>query len=660
VNNEQYIPLPFNSITTLSLIVVLLPLLSFIIISFLKGKRSTFSHVISISAIAFSTCVSAFVFLQTWNVSSSVTRIHWIEIGDLQINIGIVVDNISALMLLLVAFISTLVQLFSVSYMKGDKDYSRYFAHLSLFCFSMLGLVLTDNLLILYIFWELVGFSSYLLIGFWREKQSAIIANKKAFIMNRIGDMGFLLGIFILFSQFNTLDLSELKNQVALKGNATLTSAGICIFLGAVAKSAQFPLHTWLPDAMEGPTPVSSLIHAATMVAAGVYLLVRTFAFFTPDVLLLIASIGSFTAFMAATIALVQNDIKKVLAYSTISQLGYMIMAIGVGSASSAFTHLFAHAFFKCCLFLCAGVIIHELKHLKEKDQIHFDEQDMRNMGGLRKKLPFTFIAYTLSAAALIGLPFFTGFLSKDAILIQSFEWTSTQSEWTLLIPLLAFASVLLTAVYVARQYFLVFFGEFKFSNEVRFKETNAVKVPLVILCLCSLFFILSPNPFSISDSWLMRSFNETLSHNNYIPVLSIILSIVGILAAYFIYLKKKIKPLNEKIFIYQFLFNGWYIDKTYDVLIVKPVVLFAEYVRRFDVKVIDGWVNAVPRITIIIADVVDWIDRNIIDGMVNLIARIARASGNFIRVFQTGRVQTYFGLAIFGLLLIYILKLFL
>ncbi len=456
----------------------------------------------------------------------------WIDLGNvpgvgpLQIKMGIVIDNLTSIMLAMVTLISLLVHLYSTGYMAGDKNYGRYFAFLGIFTFSMLGIVLSDNLFSIYIFWELVGLSSYLLIGFFFEKESAADAQKKAFLANRVGDIGMWLGILILYSQFHTFSFSEIYANLAAgkfaMSHAWLTAAGILLFMGCVGKSAQFPLHIWLPDAMEGPTPVSALIHAATMVAAGVYFVARIFVILTPDALHVIAFIGASTAFMAATIAITQNDIKRVLAYSTVSQLGYMVLGLGVGAYSAALFHLVTHAFFKACLFLGSGAIIHAMHH----------EQDMRWMGGLRKHMPWTFATFTLATLALAGLPLTSGFLSKDAILAGAIGFAQVEGGGIFyLIPVLGFFSAMLTAFYMGRQIWLVFFGESRthlkpadpHHSDHHAHDSHAshsddhhtehgvhevswnMRAPLVILATLSVFFVYSPDPLDGAKGWFMK-----------------------------------------------------------------------------------------------------------------------------------------------------------
>lgn len=387
---------------------------------------------------------------------------------------GFMVDRLTAVMLIVVCLVSFLVHLFSSKYLAGDRRYGRYYCGLLLFSFSMLGLVLANNLLFLFIFWELVGLSSYLLIGHWYEKKSASNAAIKAFITTRVGDVGMFIGIMICYFKVGSLGYADIFAAVAtgtLSGDLQ-TLAGLCIFLGAMGKSAQFPLHVWLPDAMEGPTPVSALIHAATMVAAGVYLVGRLLPLFDPQTLLFIAYIGGFTALFAATIAVVQDDIKKVLAYSTVSQLGYMTLALGVGGYVSGLFHLTTHAFFKAGLFLGSGAVIYAMHH----------EQSMKQYGGLAKKLPITATCYLLATLALVGFPGFSGFWSKDAILADALAFSLMHGHWFL--PVAGFATVLLTAFYMFRQYFLTFTG--KPRNQKAYDHAHEVPwqmfVPLIIL----------------------------------------------------------------------------------------------------------------------------------------------------------------------------------
>ncbi len=526
-----------HSLIQLSIVVLLLPLLSFVILIFFNRRLPRRGDFVGVGILGTAFALSAYIFwtviVQTYDPAFRVAwDFTWIDlgqvpgIGPLQIKMGIVIDNLTAIMLAMVTLISLLVHLYSTGYMAGDKNYGRYYAFLGIFTFSMLGIVLSDNLFSIYIFWELVGLSSYLLIGFFFEKDSAADAQKKAFLANRVGDIGMWLGILILYSQFHTFSFTEIYANLAAGkfalSNAWLTAAGLLLFMGCVGKSAQFPLHIWLPDAMEGPTPVSALIHAATMVAAGVYFVARIFVVLTPDALHVIAFIGAVTAFMAATIAITQNDIKRVLAYSTVSQLGYMVLGLGVGAYSAALFHLVTHAFFKACLFLGSGAIIHAMHH----------EQDMRWMGGLRKHMPWTFATFTLATLALAGLPLTSGFMSKDAILAGAIGFATAEGGGVYyLIPVLGFFSAMLTAFYMGRQIWLVFFGESRThlkpvdnhhsdhhahsthdthnddhhaAHEVHEVSWN-MRAPLVILAALSVFFVYSPNPLDGAQGWFMK-----------------------------------------------------------------------------------------------------------------------------------------------------------
>jgi len=455
---------------------------------------------------------------------------NWVSWGDFSLRIGFLIDNMAIVMMVVVTLISSLVFLYSVGYMHGDPKYSRFFAFLSLFAFSMLGVILADNLLIIFVFWELVGLSSYLLIGFWHEKDSAADAGKKAFITNRIGDAGMLIGILIVFTTLGTLNLHEVAAGVTA-GKLTgvlLTVAGLCLFCGAIGKSAQFPLHVWLPDAMEGPTPVSALIHAATMVAAGVYLTARIFVILSFDASLLIAYIGGFTAIFAATIAVAQYDIKRVLAYSTLSQLGYMVMALGVGSYMAGFFHLVTHAMFKACLFLGSGSIIHALHYALHHVHSDADAQDMRNMGGLRKLMPLTFGTFLIATLSLSGVPFFSGFLSKDAILGGTLAfWMMHPTHW--LLPIFGFSAAILTAFYMFRLIYMTFTGTFRPGPEAE-KEVHespwTMTFPLVTLATLSIFIFFSLNPFSPADGWFAtlfpnppRAYETVAIHADAVPV---------------------------------------------------------------------------------------------------------------------------------------------
>ena len=416
----------------------------------------------------------------------------WMSVGDLQIDWGFLLDPLSAVMILVVTGVGTLIHLYSIGYMHGEEGYYRFFSYMNLFAFAMLMLVLGSNALVMFVGWEGVGLCSYLLIGYYIDKQSAGDAAKKAFVVNRIGDFGFLCGLFVLYWTlgskgvwtFNFVEIAE-NAHLLESGGLIVTVVTLCFFLGACGKSAQIPLFTWLPDAMEGPTPVSALIHAATMVTAGVYMIGRMNILFAmaPSTMMTIAIVGAATAFFAATIGLAQNDIKRVLAYSTVSQLGYMFLAMGVGAFSAGIFHLMTHAFFKACLFLGSGSVIHGLHHAYHHAHLHDDPQDMRNMGGLRKKMPITFITFLVSTIAISGIPLFSGFFSKDEILWWSFG--STRGHWLLWV--FGALAAAMTAFYMFRLVFMTFFGEQK--TDARAKDhipesPLTITIPLMVLGL--------------------------------------------------------------------------------------------------------------------------------------------------------------------------------
>jgi NADH-quinone oxidoreductase subunit L len=587
---------------------------------------------------------------------------------------GILLNNLSVLMLVLVSLVALLVHIYSTAYMKDDERYGRYFSYLSFFCFSMLALVVADNLVLFYAFWELVGFSSYLLIGFWYTKPKAIIANKKAFIMNRIGDIGLLTAIAILFASYHTFDLEQLFGANGLAKSALIASnwqyvACIGLFLAVAAKSAQFPLHTWLPDAMEGPTSISALIHAATMVAAGVFLLGRFYPVFTHEELTILAVIGCFTAFMAATIALTQNDLKRILAYSTISQLGYMVMAMGIGAYSSSLFHLATHAFFKCLLFLVAGIVIHEVQHMKDEYNLHIDPQNILYMGGLRKKMPLTFAACVIGGLALVGFPLTSGYLSKDSILIQSFEWAEGKNLLYKLIPVGALVTSWLTAFYVTRLVVKVFFGEFKaaqFDLSIKLHASDGkwqFRVPLMLLILCSLFPLFSLNPVLYEKAWLINGFSLITAldrvniYHTIIPVLVNIVSVFVVYWAYAIYNKEKALPLRESGFLFRFSYNEWYFDKAYQKIIVMPVMALSKFARWFDRNILDGFLHLLAKIGIAGSKIAEWCDRYLIDGFLHLLASMTLGIGNFARRFQNGKVQYYLFSMLAIILAIFIFK---
>lgn len=682
-----------TGIINISLAILFLPLLGFIVTLLLgkKLKSIYLFEVFIISTVLVLSIIAAFVKLSYYPDNKIISEIQWFKLSDsISIKLGFLFDNITALMLIVVALISTLVHYFSIAYMKGDERYNRYFAYLGIFTFSMNGIVLTHNILMMYIFWELVGISSYLLIGFWFEKKSASDASKKAFLVNRIGDIGMFGGILILYLTYHTFSFEQIfqaihSGNIPFNSDFWLTVTGILLFMGAIGKSAQFPLHVWLPDAMEGPTPVSALIHAATMVAAGVYLTIRIFGLLTADAMMFVAIIGMLSAFIPATIALTQNDIKKVLAYSTISQLGYMVMALGVGAYKFAFFHLVTHAFFKACLFLGSGSVIMAMHH----------EQDIRKMGGLRKKLPLTYATFLISSLAISGIPLTSGFLSKDGILAGSYAFASLTGNW--MFPVVGFLVAALTAFYMFRLVIITFHGKPRDQHKYEHaKESPFVMVmPLAVLAILSVFIWYTPNPFNPEQGWFlgkwitspvistpenvrfdfMKSENAALSqnvhneityseiyteamHSAHYPamILSLVLAGLGILFAFLFYQWKKINvdKLTESIKpLYTFSLNKWYFDELYMNTFVAGTLTISRFLGWFDSKIVDGIVNGSAFLTKKFAFFVGAFDRIVVDGIVNLAAYISGFIGLIFRRVQTGKVQTYIVLVIFSIIIL-------
>jgi NADH-quinone oxidoreductase subunit L len=649
----------------ISLLVILLPLFSFLLI--LAGRKGKGADLALIN-ISLSFILSVYLFSIIWNKQPIHYQIPWFLIGNIEFKAGVLLNNLSVLMIIVVSGISVLVHIYSRTYMKDDLNIHRYWAYLGLFCFSMLGLVISDNLLLIYLFWELVGFSSFLLIGFWYTRTAASQAAKKAFIMNRIGDIGFLIGIIIIFSQFRTLDITALFGDVGLMKASLvkdglwisasrqipevwLSIAGIAFFMGAMAKSAQFPLHTWLPDAMEGPTSVSSLIHAATMVAAGVFLIARVYPVFDPFVLNIMVCIGAFTAFMAATIALSQNDIKRILAYSTISQLGFMVMALGIGAYSESIFHLATHAFFKCLLFLAAGSVIHQLHHYRDKLSLDFDYQDIRMMGGLRKGMPITFIGMCLASAALIGLPLSSGYLSKDAILISAFEWAGSRDGIFKMLPFIMVITSWFTVFYISRLVFKVFFSQPKLMNREQAEQIQdapkQMSFVLLILAFFCLFIAFSLNPFSFESSWLWNGFSSNLFQKEelyhwLLPLILNIGSAVLIVVAYRIYVKNDGIYISERNIFHRFFRKEWYLNEIYRYLFIVPVEKFSMVCYWFDRNIIDALVLKSATLISVLSGITHWCDRILVDGFVNALGTFAKWIGQFSRNFQSGKIQHY------------------
>ncbi len=675
---------------TLALYIWLLPLLAFTIQIFFGKRLPRKGDWVSVSAIGIAFVLSLSLFfkmLSNYSPEFSVTQsVPWIHIGSFRIDMGIYLDNVSIIMLMVVTTVSFLVHIYSIGYMAGDPRYNRFYAYLSLFSFSMLGLVLFDNLFGIFIMWELVGICSYLLIGYYFEKDSAANAGKKAFITNRVGDFGFLMGLLIVYTtigSFNLLQVSEGVAQGKLTGTL-LTAAGALLFAGAIGKSAQFPLHVWLPDAMEGPTPVSALIHAATMVAAGVYLVARISFMLSFDAMLVVAYIGGCTALFAATIAITQNDIKRVLAYSTISQLGYMIMAMGVGAYTAGFFHLVTHAMFKAGLFLGSGSVIHAMHHAMEKVNVHEDPNDIRLMGGLKNKMPATYYTFLIFTLAISGIPFFSGFLSKDAILGGTLAFAMSQENPVhYLLPFFGFTAAIITAFYMFRLVIKTFLGEPQRPDlyEHVHESPRVMTVPLMVLATLSIFIFYtlpSLNPFSAEHGWFehlierpesavtmqlghpVLEISEHTAHAAHVNgmLISIVFAIGGILLAFMFYFWKKVdvEALTEKIRpLYNLSYNKYYFDEMYNATLVRGLLAWNNFLYWFDQHVIDAIVNGSAYIMRNVSAFSGKFDLELIDGLVNAVADIVQNAGQAMRKIQTGQVQYYILGALAGLVLIII-----
>lgn len=622
-------------------LILLLPFLSFVIISlfirpFVRAE-SRIAGYITITALTGSLALSIWALAEVLAAPHHVLEtspISWLVVGNLQINMGMMMDSLTAVMLVVVTLVSLMVQIYSQGYMKGDPGYHRYYAWMSLFTASMLGLVLADNLLQMFVFWEMVGLCSYLLIGFWFHRPSAANAAKKAFIVTRIGDFGFLVAILVLFLNTGTFDVDEL-HHLAITGalaGTTLTWAAIGIFSGAMGKSAQFPLHVWLPDAMEGPTPVSALIHAATMVAAGVFLVARTFPLFehSTEALTTVAAIGGFTAIFAASMGLVMTDIKRVLAYSTISQLGYMMLGLGTGGIAIGIFHLFNHAFFKALLFLGAGSVNHATGTF-----------DMRQMGGLRKIMPWTYATFLIASLSLAGIWPLAGFWSKDEVLISSLDKQP-------ILFYLAMITVFMTAFYMFRVIFMTFGGEYRGGGPEAHGQPHesppTMVMPMVVLAVLAV----------VSGLWnVTGQFGAFMGHGEThgfvegffgifadpLPWISLILAGLGILLAYAIYSAKWLSAERMgRLFapLYTMFFRKYWLDELYENVIVR--------------KVLVGGIFTVLQI----------FDSKGVDGVVNGLASVTTVGGRAIRRVQTGQLQLY-GLVIgIGLVVIILFVYFL
>ena len=648
-------------------LIFLLPLASFLVIGLfvrpLLGSGARAAGWVTISAIAGSLALAIWALASVASNHGAVEfEPHtWLTVGGLDISVGIVLDGLTAVMLLVVTSVSLLIQIYSTAYMKGDGGYARYFAYMSLFTASMAGLVMSSNLVQMFVFWELVGACSYLLIGFWFHRPSAAAAAKKAFVVTRIGDFGFLLAILYLFSNadsftaqgLNPLEVTDLHAAIAVGGVMTSAVAGWVaggIFAGAVGKSGQVPLHTWLPDAMEGPTPVSALIHAATMVAAGVFLVARFFPVFeaSDEAMRTVAIVGGVTAIFAASIGLVQNDIKRVLAYSTISQLGFMMLALGVGAYGPAIFHLFTHAFFKALLFLGAGSVSHAAG----------GTFDMRYMGGLRRRMPWTWVAFLIGALSLAGIAPTAGFWSKDEILGYAQAGASWDAQ---LVFWLGLVAAFMTAFYIFRALFMTFEGEYR-GGAAADPETDAhggaephesppsMVFPLVLLGLATLAVGWLVNPLTdlrvVPLHWFAEFVNigpphESLSDGHVavkdfsrgLALVTSLLAVGGIALAYLMHVLRsrgRMAGFGPFMPLHRVLVRKYYVDELYEGLITRRLF----YGR--------------------LALSLDWLDKNLVDGVVRTLDRLGRNVGRAIAQVQTGQLQGYGTVISVGVLVIF------
>jgi NADH-quinone oxidoreductase subunit L len=610
-------------------LIPLVPLVGFLV-TLLLGKNvlKRRPEVVSLTAVTISWVLSMIVVAHVFGHHTKAVDFNlftWVSAGTFHVQWGYLVDSLAAIMLIVVSTIGMLVHYYSIGYMRGDGGYYRFFAYLNLFMFAMFTLILANNYLLVFLGWEGVGLCSYLLISFWFHKKTASQAGKKAFLVNRVGDWGFTLGLFLIFTTFGSLQFGQVFAKAPHVSSGIVTWIALLLFVGAVGKSAQFPLHVWLPDAMEGPTPVSALIHAATMVNAGVYMIARSYPLVSQShtAMLVVMIVGTFTAIYAAAIALTQNDIKKVIAYSTISSLGFMFMALGAGAWVAAIFYLFAHGFFKGLLFLGSGSVIHSMS----------GEQDMRRMGGLRKKLPITFWAMMIGALANVGLFPFAGFWAKDEILGGDFA-AHYYFVWVV-----GLATAFLTALFMFRLIFLTFWGENRAAPDVQRHIHESPRVmtwPLVILAVpaavLGLVVGLPPDGGWLHTFLAPVFFNVEKEHfvwagtGGGLLLLSLAVVLAGIYTAYVAYLRRPGLPARVAALVpwaYQASYHKFYMDEFYEGAVIRPVMGFATWLWTFvDVKVIDGAVNG--------------------------LAWAWGALGRALRPLQTGRAQSY-AFGVFG-----------
>ncbi|MEH6943403.1 NADH-quinone oxidoreductase subunit L [Bacillus sp. JJ722] len=607
-------------------IIPLLPLFSFLFLLLFGKRLRELSAYVGIALTLGSLIYSLSVLIERLSEPTYKAEANWLTIGDVQLTAGFEINQLNALMLVIVSLVSFLVHTYSKEYMRGDERFSVFYAYLGLFTFAMLGLVISPNLLQLYVFWELVGLGSFLLIGFYFYKKEAKAAAKKAFIMTRIGDVGLFIGMMLLFWEVGSFEFDVIFEAVGagVVSASMITLTAILIFIGAMGKSGQFPLHSWLPDAMEGPTPVSALIHAATMVAAGVYLVATMFPLFSASetALTTVAVVGGITAIFAATIGVVQKDIKRILAYSTVSQLGYMMLALGSAGYVAGVFHLMTHAFFKALLFLAAGSIIHAVS-----------TQNIDEMGGLWKRLKFTGVLFLIGTMAISGVPFLSGFFSKDEILIAA--WAHGNYVLFAIALMVAF----FTAFYMFRLFFLVFAGEYRGKANHIHESPTLMVFPIVILGALAIFsgYVNTPWFGPFLGDWLVEG-NAALGSSHiegppWIMIAATVISFSGILLAYLIYVKKSVSRDvfgGEGSTAYSVLYNKYYIDELYSYSIIpftKGISLFLSFVDKF-----------------------------LIEGLMKLVASTIVMLGKIGSKFQSGQVQQYGAVVIVGLAIILVI----
>jgi NADH-quinone oxidoreductase subunit L len=622
-------------------LVPLLPLLGFLILSWGGKKLSKgIVPIIGAGSILASFAIALLIFFQLGDEPVQVKVFEWFAAGKLNVDFAFMIDQLSVVFLLIITGIGFLIHVYSAGYMHDDEGFTRFFSYLNLFVFFMLLLVMGNNFLIMFVGWEGVGLCSYLLIGFWYKNNEYNNAAKKAFIMNRIGDLGFLLGILMIYVTFGTLDYTKVFEMV--KANAAnkdmLNVIGLLLFIGACGKSAQIPLYTWLPDAMAGPTPVSALIHAATMVTSGIYMISRAAVIFVnaPVASEVIAIVGLLTALFAATIGLFQNDIKKVLAYSTVSQLGFMFLGLGVGAFTGAVFHVTTHAFFKALLFLGAGSVIHAMS----------GEQDIRKMGGLKKALPITHLTFLIATIAISGIPPFSGFFSKDEILAHAYE--HNKLYW-----FLGIVGSMLTAFYMFRLYFLTFGGSFRGTADQKHhlhESPKSMTIPLIILAVLSvvggligipnghmhvLHYFLKPG-FGPAEAWISNPHHFNM-HELFLISIAVAAAGVSIYIAYMIYRKNNILPVDSEEDMtapQRVIYNKYYVDELYDAIIRKPFDKLSDLAYRF---------FEIP----------------VVDGIVNGVGNAAKQIGGIVKYAQSGSIGLYLFSMIVAIILFIVVKLY-